>query len=96
MSSEHENHHSSNSHDHASHHEHMVQDFRHRFWFSLVLTVPVLALSPMFKALVGFENWLRFPGEMYVLLAVSTAIFVYGGKPFYGGLVKELRKKNRG
>ena len=96
MSSEHENHHSSNSHDHASHHEHMVQDFRHRFWVSLVLTVPVLALSPMFKALVGLENWFCFSGEMYVLLAVSTAIFVYGGKPFYGGLVKELRKKEPG
>ncbi|MGM0645846.1 MAG: copper-translocating P-type ATPase, partial [Thermodesulfobacteriota bacterium] len=38
----------------------------------------------------------RFSGEMYVLLAVATAIFVYGGRPFYGGLIRELRDKEPG
>ena len=28
------------------HHRHMVEDFRRRFWVSLVLTVPILLLSP--------------------------------------------------
>lgn len=33
---------------HSEHHGHgaMVADFRRRFWVSLVLTVPILALSP--------------------------------------------------
>jgi len=34
--------HAHQSHDHSA----MIADFRHRFWLSLVLTVPILALSP--------------------------------------------------
>jgi Cu2+-exporting ATPase len=36
---------------HRGHHDHaaMVADFQRRFWISLVLTVPVLALSPMLQ-----------------------------------------------
>ena len=40
--------HSQDMHGHAGHdHSAMVADFRLRFWISLALTVPVLALSPM-------------------------------------------------
>jgi len=34
-------------HDDGSHHAHMVADFRRRFWVSLVLSIPVLALIPI-------------------------------------------------
>ena len=34
---------------HASHHAHMVADFRKRFWISLAATVPVLILSPVIQ-----------------------------------------------
>src|SRR5664280_3597260 len=36
--------------DHKDHHAHMVADFRKRFWISLVLTLPILALSPMLRS----------------------------------------------
>lgn len=82
--------------DHGSHHEHMVADFRRRFWVSLFLTLPILAISPMFKDLIGLEDFLRFPGEMYVLLGFASAVFFYGGYPFYTGLFRELRDRRPG
>jgi hypothetical protein len=47
---------------HAEHHDHtaMVEDFRCRFWFSLVLSVPMLALSPMIQDWLGLEERLAF------------------------------------
>lgn len=33
-------------HDHSGHHEHMLKDFKFRFWVSLGVSVPVLILSP--------------------------------------------------
>ena len=30
---------------HHDHHAHMVEDFKKRFWVSLVLTIPILLLS---------------------------------------------------
>jgi len=38
--------------DHQVHHPHMAADFRKRFWISLVLTLPILVLSPMLQTLV--------------------------------------------
>jgi P-type Cu2+ transporter len=42
--------------DHTGHHAHMAADFRKRFWISLVLTVPILVLSPMLQELVGLRE----------------------------------------
>ena len=82
--------------DHASHHAHMVADFRKRFWISLILTGPVLALSPLIQRLLGLEQVISFPGDLYVLFALSTAVFFYGGYPFLKGLFQELRSKQPG
>jgi P-type Cu2+ transporter len=81
---------------HAGHHAHMVADFRRRFWISLVLTVPVVVLSPMLQELFGIAGMLSFPGDGYVQFAFSTAIFFYGGWPFLKGLFDELRDKQPG
>ena len=77
------------THRHQDHDELMVQDFRRRFWTCLVVTVPVLALSPMIQEFLGLQA-LRFPGDSYVLLALSAFIYAYGGGPFLSGLVREL------
>ncbi len=77
-------------HDHANHHEQMVRDFRRRFWICAALTVPTLALSPMIRELFGLQA-LAFTGDSYLLLALGTVIFVYGGRPFLKGLVDEAR-----
>ena len=83
-------------HDHAGHHAHMVADFRKRFWISLLLTVPILILSPMIQKFLGLGELIRFPGDSYVLFGLSSAVFFYGGYPFLKGLFDELKARQPG
>jgi Cu2+-exporting ATPase len=83
-------------HDHAAHHAHMLADFKKRFWVSIIVTVPILALSPMIQEFLGLEDVLRFPGDLYILFVLSSFVFIYGGLPFLVGLKNELKKKNPG
>ena len=48
---EHQNHshQDHSSHDHSNHHEMMIEDFKKRFFVSLVITVPILILSPFIR-----------------------------------------------
>jgi Cu2+-exporting ATPase len=89
-------HHDSNSQDHGSHHEGMLRDFRQRFWISLLLTLPILVLSPTIQSLVGMGGAITFRGQLYVLFGISTIIFFYGGWPFLKGAVDELLDLNPG
>jgi Cu2+-exporting ATPase len=82
---EHE-HHKAEEHDH---HAMMEQDFRRRFWVVLVLTVPVLLLSPTIQGWFGYT--LTFPGVRYVLFALASVIAIYGTWPFYKNARKALR-----
>ncbi len=79
-------------HDHAE----MVADFRRRFWVSLILTPPVLLLSPMIRHWLGLTELLSFPGDGLVLFVLSTIAYVYGGWPFLTGFTSELRKGQPG
>jgi Cu2+-exporting ATPase len=79
-----------------AHHAHMAADFRKRFWISLVLTVPILILSPMLQSLVGLGEAISFSGDLYVLFGLSSAVFWYGGWPFLKGFVEELRSRRPG
>ena len=83
-------------HDHHSHHAHMVADFRKRFWISLALTVPILLLSPMIQRFLGLGESLRFTGDLFLLWALSSVVFFYGGWPFLKGLYDELKAKQPG
>ena len=81
-------------HDHSNHHRMMIKDFKKRFWISLIITLPILMLSPMIQTLVGLN--LSFTGDRYLLFALSSFIYFYGGYPFLKGLGTELRKKTPG
>ncbi|MDX1617496.1 MAG: copper-translocating P-type ATPase, partial [Balneolaceae bacterium] len=81
---------------HHDHHEHMVRDFRKRFWISLVPTVPILALSPLIQEFLGISGQFGFPGDLWVLFALATFVFFYGGWPFLKGGYKELSEKEPG
>ena len=85
-------------HAHAGHGDHaaMVADFRRRFWLCLALTPPVLLLSPMIQHGLGLGDALRFRGDGLVLFALSTVIYVYGGRPFLTGFWSELRNREPG
>ncbi len=74
----------------------MVADFRKRFWVSIALTIPILALSPMLQEWLGLTGSLRFTGDLWVLFALSSVVFFYGGKPFLSGLYSELKAREPG
>ncbi|HEY5824142.1 MAG TPA: heavy metal translocating P-type ATPase, partial [Cyclobacteriaceae bacterium] len=77
-----------------AHHAGMIDDFKKRFYIVLVLTIPIMALSPM------IQHWLKidwsFTGSNYVLLVLSSIVFFYGGWPFLVGLVDEIKSKSLG
>lgn len=79
-------------HDHLS----MVADYRRRFWVSLVLTIPILILSPSIQEFFGLEEQLGVEGDTYAVFLLSTAVFFYGGYPFLSGFISELRAKQPG
>ena len=78
-----------------NHHAAMVRDFRKRFIVSMLLTPPVILLSPMIQTLLGL-TFLAFPGFTFVLFGLSTAIYLYGGYPFLAGFAREMRRKSPG
>ncbi|OCX53994.1 copper-translocating P-type ATPase [Mucilaginibacter sp. PPCGB 2223] len=91
-------HYDSSQHQHMGHaghgHNAMIADFRKRFYVVLVLTVPILLLSLMIQQWLHLQ--ISFPGSQYVLFALSSVVFVYGGWPFLTGWLSEMKAKNPG
>lgn len=77
-----------------NHHSMMIADFKKRFYVVLALTIPILLLSTMIQRFIG-ANW-PFAGSSYILFALSSIVFVYGGWPFLTGLVNEVKTRNPG
>lgn len=77
-----------------NHHVMMIADFKKRFYLVLILTVPIMLLSAMIQKFMGVD-W-QFTGSKYILLALSSVVFFYGGWPFFKGLVTEIKTKNPG
>src|SRR5207247_4939977 len=79
----------------AMEHDHrgmMEQDLRRRFFVVLVLTIPVLALSPTIQSWAGY----RLPGPpaaSLILAALASIITLYGGLPFFHGAGTALRAR---
>ena len=80
--------------NHQNHHEMMIKDFKIRLLISSIVTVPILILSPMIQGWLNIE--IDFTGSSYILLALATFIYFYGGWPFLKGLKDELKDKNPG
>lgn len=76
------------------HHKMMIADFRRRFYVVLALTIPIMLLSSMIQQFIGVD-W-QFSGSSYILFALSSLVFFYGGWPFLKGLVDEAKAKNPG
>src|SRR5690625_2364640 len=97
---EHEDHsnHDHSGHDHSGHdhHDHgdMVTDFKKRFFISLIITIPILIMSPMIQSFIGVDS--RFANDQYIVFALATFVFFYGGWPFITGGIDELKDKNPG
>jgi Cu2+-exporting ATPase len=80
-----------NSHDH---HQMMILDFRRRFYVVLTLTIPIMLLSPMIQHFLSVD-W-SFSAAPYLLFALSTAVYLYGGQPFLKGLADEVKARTPG
>jgi len=76
------------------HHAMMIADFKKRFYVVLALTIPIMLLSTMIQQFMGV-NW-QFAGSSYILFALSSVVFIYGGWPFLTGLADEVKTKNPG
>ncbi|MBA2175661.1 cadmium-translocating P-type ATPase [Halobacillus locisalis] len=87
---EHQHGHGHEGHDHGA----MVEDFKKRFYISLIVTLPILILSPMIQKFIGID--FSFPYDQYILFGLATFVFFYGGWPFITGAVDELKQKNPG
>jgi len=91
--------HSKMDHDHGAipmgmaghdHHRMMIEDFKKRFWISLIITIPILVFSPMIQQFFNYQ--LLLPGNKYILLALSSIIYFWGGWPFLKGFFGEIKK----
>ncbi|MCL5003755.1 MAG: cadmium-translocating P-type ATPase [Patescibacteria group bacterium] len=76
--------------DHSS----MEKDFRKRFFITLPAVLITMLLSPNIQKWLHFS--LNFPGITWVLFALGTFIFFFGGLPFFKAAKGELSHKNPG
>ena len=86
-------------HEHGHGHGHGHGDhaamFRSRFWWSLLLSVPVVIFSPMVADLLGY-GVPEFNGSSWIPPVLGTIIFIYGGTPFLQGGWSELKSRQPG
>jgi Cu2+-exporting ATPase len=75
-------------------HQGMQDDFKRRLIFSFILTGPVLLLSQHVQQFFGYH--FQPYGSDTILFLLSSAVYFYGGYPFFRGLKTELRKKQPG
>jgi len=83
--------HASHGTDHSGH----EMMFRTRFWWSLLLTVPVLLYSSALQSWLGF-SMPAFPGSNWISFIFSLVIFGYGGVPFLKMAVPEIQDHKPG
>ncbi|WP_251050578.1 MULTISPECIES: heavy metal translocating P-type ATPase [unclassified Microbacterium] len=77
---------------HGGHGDHVGQ-FRRLFWINLLIAVPVVAFSPMFAMILGYDvpGWARL-----IAPVLGTVMYVWGGWPFLTGAVSELKARKPG
>ena len=79
---------------HSGHGDHVAQ-FRRLFWWNLALAIPVIAFSPMFGMLLGYELP-SIPGLAFIAPVLGTVMYLWGGRPFLTGALDELKARRPG
>lgn len=77
--------------DHSGHED----MFRRKFWFSLVLSIPVLLYSMGLQMMVGY-SLPEFPGSQWLAPVFSVIVFLYGGLPFLNMAIPEIKNRQPG
>ncbi len=73
---------------------HSVENFKRKFYISLVLTLPVLLLSSFIQSLLNFS--FKFYGDQLVIFLISSFLFFFGGSPFLKGALGEIKHQALG
>src|SRR3954468_14430821 len=76
---------------HAGHH---VEQFRRRFWWSLLLTVPIVVTSRMVMDWFGHD--LDFYGIDWLGPVLGSVVFIWGGWPSRVGGWRESKARQPG
>lgn len=86
--------HDMTDHDMMNHGGHMMHmgNLKQKFWVSLILTVPLLLMSPLMGMTFPFQIIVH-PWTDYIVALLGVIIFIYGGKPFFSGAKGELTSK---
>ena len=71
---------------------HTPEMFRDRLAVSVALTIPILYFSERIQEWFGFDA-VSFPGDGLVTPVLATILFVYGGRVFLIGALRELRHR---
>lgn len=80
-----------NSDDMMMHGGHMMHmgNLKQKFWISLILSLPILFMSPAMGMHLFFQ--FSFPGSNWVVAIFATILFIYGGGPFLKGATMNCR-----
>ncbi|MFA4817521.1 MAG: copper-translocating P-type ATPase [Parcubacteria group bacterium] len=73
---------------------HSLENFKRKFYISLVFSLPILILSPFIQNLLGIS--IKFTGDQWILFLISSFVFFFGGSPFLIGAVQEIKHKALG
>ena len=79
---------------HGEHAGHDPEMFRRLFWSNLALAVPVFAFSEQIQEWFGYSidgAWAAWPAPL-----LGSIVYLWGGRPFLSGAVRELRNRQPG
>ncbi len=77
-------------HKHAA----IMADFFRRLRISMILSVPLVMMSPLIQMAAGYH--FDFSGCNWASFALASAILWYGGLPFWRGAEHEIRRRKPG
>ena len=75
---------------HGGHMMHMG-NLKKKFWVSVVLSLPIIFLSPAMGVHLPFQ--FSFSGSEWVVALFATILYFYGGQPFLSGAYYEIKAK---
>ena len=80
-------------HDMMMHGGHMMHmgNLKKKFWVSVILSLPIIFLSPAMGVHLPFQ--FSFPGSEWVVVIFATVLYFYGGEPFLSGAYYEIKDK---
>ena len=76
------------------HKGHLTENFKKRFFISLIITIPILILSPTIQNLLKFS--FSFNGSKIIIAILASIVAIYGGMPFFIGAIGEIKRRDIG